>query len=136
MSCIKENNKQVDMLGYAGLTIICFRMIPPILYSVYNKERVNISTSFLFMEILGCSCYIVYSRFYKIYLVMFTNLIILLAVIFILFYNNCCNFSENVQLVENNETITIENTRNENTTIENTTNETIKVKNHKIIPVN
>ena len=70
-------------------------------------------------------------RFYKIYMVMFTNLIILLAVIFMLFYNNCCNFSENIELVENNQTTT-----SENTTSENTTSENIKFKNNNIIPVN
>ena len=80
----------IDIIGYMGLVILCMRLIPPTLYNIWKRKKIDIASSFLALEAIGCVCYIIYGYRYNINILLRSNSIILTNVIGVVVYNNYC----------------------------------------------
>ena len=106
MTCKQQNNFIIDIIGYIALIILCFRLVPPIFISICYKKEINIEKSFLIMEFLVCIFYMIYGKYYNIYIIVYSNSIVLGSIFVVCGYNSYHGYAVSNGWRENNKQLT------------------------------
>ena len=77
-----------NIFGYIAVCFVCVRLLPPLIQSMRQKERIPFPYSYIVLEMCACVSYLIYATICNVPPLLITNSILLITTAVIYVYNN------------------------------------------------